>query len=146
VPILLLLLSPSLLSQTRVRVEFSPNGDCIVTASGPHGRANVTYPRRTAELRCAVPALSQTPGPEGVMLEVALPPGLGRPSGEFPRLEWRERDGRWVGAAALDGSPAFVRIPPPSGPGRSRGRMLDVIMLAATVLAVAWSVVRGRRT
>lgn len=129
--------------QTRIRVEFAPGGDCIVSVVGARGRASVTYPRRTAEWRCAVPALADTAGGgASVVLEVWLPGGAARPVGEFPRLAWARRDGRWVGAARLAAPPAFVRVPTP---GRAAWwRAVDLAVLAAALAAGLWSVIRGR--
>lgn len=141
---LLSLSSLSAQAQTSIRVEFTASGECVVGTSGPNGRANVTYPRRTPELRCAIPSLAEPPSGGDVDLEVMLPPGLARPAGAFPQLQWSLRDGRWVGAARLDGAPAFVRIPPQTGRVRWRTRVLDALVLTVTALAIGWSIARGR--
>ena len=140
----LLLLSPSsVAAQTRIRVEFKPDDECAVSTTAENGRASVTYPRRTTEMRCVVPSLAQAPAGD-VELEVVLLPGRGRPVDAFPRLDWAERDGRWIGTGRLDGVPAFVRIAPDWGFQRWRSVALDVTVVAATALAILWSIVRGR--
>jgi hypothetical protein len=136
--------STTLLARTRVRVEFTAAGECVVSTESAAGRAKVKYARRTPELRCEVTALAKPPAGENFELEVVLPAGSARPSGEFPRLRWDERDGRWTGVTRLPAPPAFVRLPPERGSGAWRARALDMTVLAATVLAVVWSVVRGR--
>ncbi len=134
----------SIAGQTRVRVEFTAAGECVISTESAAGRAKVKYARRTPELRCEVTALAKPPAGESFELEVVLPAGSARPSGEFPRLRWDERDGRWTGVTRLPAPPAFVRLPPERGSGAWRARALDMTVLAATVLAVVWSVVRGR--
>ena len=142
--ILLLVLAPgAALAETRIRVEFKADDECAVSTTAGNGRASVTYPRRTTEMRCVVPALAEATGGE-VNLEVVLPPGQGRPVDAFPRLDWAERDGRWIGTGRLDGVPAFVRIAPDWGLQRWRTRALDLTVLAATMLAIGWSIIRGR--
>lgn len=140
---LLLLFSSAVPAQTRLRVEFKPDDECAVSTTAGNGRASVTYPRRTTEMRCVVPSLAQAPAGD-VELEVVLLPGQGRPVDSFPRLDWAERDGRWIGTGRLDGVPAFVRIAPDWGLQRWRTLALDVTVVAATALAILWSVVRGR--
>jgi len=130
-------------AETRIRVEFKPDDECAVSTTAANGRASVTYPRRTTEMRCAVPSFAQAPAGD-VELEVVLLPGQGRPVDAFPRLDWAERDGRWVGTGRLDGVPAFVRIAPDWGPQRWRTLALDVTVVAATALAILWSIIRGR--
>jgi hypothetical protein len=127
-------------AQTRIRVEFTAAGECAVTTRGPGGHANVRYPRRTAEMKCVVPT---TLKPGAVDLEVVLPPGAPRPAGEFPRLDWAESDGRWVGTASLPAPPAFVRIPDPVTGGRL-AHWLDLLVLAGAGIGAVWAVARGR--
>ncbi len=127
-------------AQTHVRVEFTAAGECAVTTTGPAGHANVRYPRRTAEMKCVVPT---TVKPGAVALEVVLPPGAARPSGEFPRLDWTDAGGRWVGTASLPAPPAFVRIPDPATGGRL-ARLLDLLVLAGAAVGAVWAVARGR--
>jgi hypothetical protein len=143
---LLLVAAPVALAaaQVSVRVEFAPGGECRVEVGGASGRARVNYPRRTAELRCAVPALAGPVGPDGVEVTVLLPPGWRRPSGEFPRMQWTLAEGRWVGRARVPATPAFVRIPPGGAWAGLRARALDVAVVAAALLAVVWAVVRER--
>ena len=138
--LVLLAASSSASAQTSVRVEFTAEGECVVTAAGPTGRASVKSPLRTSELKCVVPV----PRAAGaVNLEVALPPGVERPTGAFPRLAWAERDGRWVGAASLPAAPAFVRVPD-TARGARRERVLDLLVLAGALLGAVWAVAKSR--
>jgi hypothetical protein len=114
-------------------------GTCIVSGSGPALRGTMTYPRRTAEPRCAIAGVA--PG-AAIDLEVIAPPGAARPAAAFPRLAWTERGGRWVGRAALPAAPAFVRLHD-SGTAAA-ARALDVLTVAATIAAAVWSLARGR--
>lgn len=145
IPLLLpLVLSPSTVAaQTHIRVEFTPDGECAVSMTAGSGHASVTYPRRTTEMRCAVPTPAKAASGD-VVLEVVLPAGRGRPVDAFPRLEWAERDGHWIGTGRLDGAPAFVRIAPDWGLQRWRSMALDLTVLAATIIAIVWSIARGR--
>ena len=142
----LLVVLQSASAQTRIRVEFAADDQCVVSTSSGESRANMIYPRRTTELRCAVPSLSPASVSDEVELEVVLPPGRARPVDAFPRLEWTKRDGRWRGTGRLDGVPAFVRVAPDWGLRRWRAYALDLTVILATGLAIAWSVVRGRRS
>ena len=128
-------------AQTRVRVEFTSEGDCRVSSTGPGFRGNVTYPRRTDARRCAIPAGARG---EPVVLEVVLPAGTPRPAGEFPRMSWREVDGGWIGTAHLLAPPAFVRIPEGDDPSARLARVLDVAALVAAAIAILWSLAHGR--
>ncbi len=142
---LLFLLALPVSAETRLRVEFTSDGGCVVSISGAGGRASVKYPRRTPDRRCAVPSLSRAPGAEGVAIEVILPAGEARPVDEFPRMDaWTMRAGQWVGTAQVDGLPAFVRVPPATALRLWRVRALDGGVLLAVALGIAWSVVRGR--
>ena len=69
-------LAPAAVAATSVRVEFTSDGRCQIRGSGPSFRADLSYPRRTAELKCALPG--GAPG-EPVVLEVVLPAAV-RPS------------------------------------------------------------------
>jgi hypothetical protein len=99
----------------------------------------MTYPRRTAEPRCAIAGVA--PG-SAIELEVIAPPGAPRPAAGFPRLEWTERDGRWVGRGSLPASPAFVRLD--EAGTAAAARALDALTVAATIAAALWSLARGR--
>jgi hypothetical protein len=127
-------------AETRLRVEFTDQGDCSVTTSGPMGRSAVRYPRQSADWRCAVTSVS---GAGAVALEVVAPPGADRPAVSFPQLMWREEGGRWVGRNELPALPAFVRLVPA---GSAHERWLDITVLAAAAAATLWSlaVARGR--
>jgi hypothetical protein len=127
-------------ADTRLHVEFTDQGDCRVTTTGPAGRSAVRYPRQSAEWRCAVTTVRDA-GP--VDLEVAAPSGAERPSSSFPQLSWSDEGGRWIGRARLPSAPSFVRLAPA---GTSRERWLDASVLAAAAVAMLWSlaVARGR--
>lgn len=128
-----------------VRVEFTADGKCAVDATGPEFRASVTYLRRAdadpSVLRCAIPG---APAGQPVDLEVLLPGGQQRPVGEFPRLRWEERDGRWKGRARLPAAPAFVRVPPGASRDARTARLLDVLALTVTAVALGWALLYGR--
>lgn len=106
-------------------VEFLADGRCSVNAAGPGFHAGMAYlPSPAAPMasgrRCVVPS-----APRGVpvRLTVRLPSGAARPDDEFPRVSWREQDGRWIGTASLPAAPAFVSV---SGPGAAApARWLD---------------------
>jgi hypothetical protein len=94
-----------------VAVEFLPDGRCSIREVGNGFRADLTYlppASSSPDLRCTIPS-----PPKGyeVDLVVRLPPDLQPGAGEFPRLTWREEDGRWSGSAALPAAPAFVHVP-----------------------------------
>jgi hypothetical protein len=138
---LFLTLAPAMvLAETRLRVEFTDQGDCSVTTSGPMGRSAVRYARQSADWRCAVTSVG---GAGAVALEVVAPPGADRPAVSFPQLMWREEGGRWVGRNELPALPAFVRLVPA---GSAHERWLDITVLAAAAAATLWSlaVARGR--
>jgi hypothetical protein len=136
----ILLGSAALHADTRLRVEFTDQGDCSVTTSGPTGRSAVRYPPHSADWRCAVTTVRDA-GP--IDLEVVAPPGVERPSSSFPQLSWRDEDGRWIGRSRLPAPPSFVRLTPA---GSSRERWLDASLVAAAAVAMLWSlaVARGR--
>lgn len=143
--LLLALAAPPALPEDaiRIRVDFGAGGVCDVSVDGPRGRAHVTYPRPTAEWRCAVPALAGPPHSGGAALEVRAPAGAPRPVGEFPRLRWERRGDRWVGTAHLSAPPAFVRLPPPGKRARAQAVALDAAVLVAALAAVLWALRRG---
>ncbi len=102
-------------STVRVEVEFLADGRCAVSGVGEGFHASMTYlpspaVRPAAELRCTVPS---APRGRPVALRVVLPPGVQPFGDDFPRLSWSQQDGRWVGAALLPASPAFVSVPQP---------------------------------
>ncbi len=139
-------LAPAAVAATSVRVEFTSDGRCQIRGSGPSFRADLSYPRRTAELKCALPG--GAPG-EPVVLEVVLPAAVRpsshpRPVGEFPRLEWRQQQGGWIGDATLPAMPAFVRVPADTGLTARLTRRLDAAALLAAAIAIVWSLARGR--
>jgi len=127
----------------RIRVEFRPNDECAVSTTAGNSRASVTYPRRTTEMRCVVPSLAQAPAGD-VELEVVLLPGQGRRS-------TRSRGSTGPSATAAGSAPAGWTACRPScgfapdwGFQRWRSVALDVTVVAATALAILWSIVRGR--
>ena len=126
-------------AETRLRVEFTDEGDCSVVTVGATGRSAVRYPRQSAEWRCAVTSVG---GAGAIDLEVVAPPGTGRPASSFPQLKWTEDNGRWEGRARLPSPPSFVRLVPA---GSARERWLDVSVLAAAAIATIWSLAFARR-
>jgi hypothetical protein len=76
---------------------------------------------------------------------VVLPQGEVPSGADFPRLAWTERDGHWVGSASLPAAPSFVRVPR-NGSGAARfARLLDWAALAATAIAILWTIKFGIR-
>jgi hypothetical protein len=132
-----ILCSATLAADTRLRVEFTERGDCVVTTNGPSGRSHVRYPRHVDDWRCAVTTVRDA----GIVdLDVVAPPATRRPASTFPQLTWREEAGRWVGRARLPAAPAFVRIVPEGG----GERWLDVAVAAAAIAAGLWSLAAAR--
>ena len=130
-----------------VRVFFTPDRGCAVTAEGEAFHANLIYPAPANQpatlLRCAVPG---TPKGRDVRLVVALPHGVAPGGDSFPMLDWRQAaDGSWQGEAHLPASPAFVRVPLANHQAAGRSRWLDLITLAAAALGVSATLVYGRR-
>jgi hypothetical protein len=91
-----------------------------------------------SEYRCPI---RSRPRPLPVKLTVILPPGETPAGADFPRLAWTERDSHWMGTASLPSAPAFVRVPTSRSGASRRARMLDWAALAATAIAVAWTLI-----
>lgn len=135
--------------QTRatVRIDILPDRRCSVAAEGEGFRSNMTYRPTTeaasGEFRCAMPPV---PGGRPIDLTVALAPGS-RPWGNgSPRLDWTEKEGRWVGHAVLTSRPEIVVVGDAAGPKARRQRILRLIAaLLATAAAVVALVSRRRR-
>ena len=127
-------------------VEFAAGGRCTVTTTGDRSRSvrvvDVPQPVVPAsEYRCDV-----SPGPQGrpIQLVVVLPPGDTPAGADFPRLAWTEQDGRWLGSATLPAPPSFVRVAKKGSAAARRARLLDVAALAATAIAIGWTIARLR--
>jgi hypothetical protein len=126
-----------------INVEFLADGRCVVSVKGDESRPDpmAGAPGRsspTSEYRCAMPS---APRGRPVELTVILP-GDETPSGAgFPRLAWAERDRRWIGTASLPAAPAFVRLPKSGSSAARRARLLDATALAATVVAIVWTII-----
>jgi len=124
-----------------VKVDFRSGGRCTVIAHDESPRsdrvADVPGPSVPFEYRCA---LFAQPRGRSIDLAVMLPSGEAPAGAEFPRLEWTERDGRWVGRAPLPSAPAFVRVPVKGSTAPRRAWLLDWAALAATTIAVAWTI------
>lgn len=148
--------------RTIVTVRFQTARSCDVSVDGPPSRpgsvrlqpdpGSVRLQRDPGSVRlqpdagvnfeCDVPAVA--PG-AGVDLVVILPSGAARPTAVFPRLDWTERGGRWTGTASLPAAPAFVRVAGPTDSLARRARWLDVFALAATALAILWTILYTAR-
>jgi hypothetical protein len=129
-----------------VKVDFRDGGRCTVIAHDENPRSDrvidVPGPAAPFEYRCAVAA---QPRGRPIELSVLLPPGAVPAGAEFPRLSWAERDGRWIGTASLPAAPAFVRVPTIGSAAPRRARLLDWAALAATAIAIAWTIRFGVR-
>ena len=106
----------------RVDLTFLDDGRCSVVAEGDGFRANLTYLPSPAlspgsGLRCTIPA---SPRGRPIDLTVRLPKGVASTGDDFPRLAWAERDGVWVGTAALPAAPAFVSVAQQGAPAPPR--------------------------
>ena len=126
-----------------ITIEFRAGRQCTVTmldesltsdrlddAPAPSSPAS--------EYRCPI---RSRPRGRPIALTVILPPGESPAGADFPRLVWAERDTRWIGTASLPSAPAFVRVPTSGSAAPGRARLLDWAALAATAIAVAWTLV-----
>ncbi len=95
----------------------------------------------SSEFRCVVSPPRSGP----IRLSVVLPQGEAPSGAEFPRLAWTERDGSWIGSASLPAAPSFVRIPKNGSGAAGRARLLDWAALAATAIAILWTIKFGIR-
>ena len=126
-----------------IDVEFLADGRCVVSVKGDESRRDAVEgaPGRSSpasEYRCAMPS---APRGRPVELTVTLP-GDETPSGAgFPRLAWAERDRRWIGTASLPAAPAFVRVAKSGSSAARRAQLLDATALAATVVAIVWTII-----
>jgi hypothetical protein len=130
-----------------VKIEFSAGGRCTVTTGDQSSRSDrlVDVPVAApdpSEYRCAI---QSAPRGQAVQLSVILPQGETPSDAGFPRLAWAERDGRWIGTASLPAAPSFVRVPARGSSAPGRARMLDWTVLAATAIAIAWTIRYGMR-
>jgi hypothetical protein len=121
-----------------VDVAFDTAGTCAVRVDALPG-VRGTSP---APFRCDLLGL---PAKTGVALTVTVPAGVTVSDTTFPRLTWRPDGAGMRGTSVLPAAPAFVRVVVAGGAGASQGRWLDGLALTATALAVAWSLVYGRR-
>ena len=95
-----------------VSVEFHGDGRCTVSAVGQDFHSTLTYSPKPASqvidgFRCAVPPV---PAKRPLDLRVTLAAGERPSTRGSPRLEWAEKDGRWVGTAALSTPPEVVVV------------------------------------
>jgi hypothetical protein len=130
-----------------VKIEFRDGGRCTVTMHDESSRservADVPGPASSpSEYRCAI---GSPPRGHPIDLSVILPQGEGPVGAEFPRLTWAERGGHWIGTASLPAAPSFVRVPKSGSAAPRRARLLDWAALAATAIAVAWTIKFGIR-
>jgi hypothetical protein len=129
-----------------IKIEFRLDGRCMVTMRDESSRSDrvVDVPGAaspSSEYRCAI--LSPPRG-RPIQLSVLLPQGETPAGAEFPRVAWTERAGRWIGTASLPAAPAFVRVPTKGSAAAGRARALDWTALAATAIAIGWSILRSR--
>jgi hypothetical protein len=120
-----------------VTVAYDISGRCQVAAPGHDVRGVAPAP-----WRCDLAGL---PAKTGVTLTVTVPPGVTASDASFPRLRWVPDGQGQRGSARLPAAPAFVNVALAGGDGAARSRWLDILSLGATALAVAWSIVYGRR-
>jgi hypothetical protein len=129
-----------------VKVDFRAGGRCTVIAHDESPRSDrvvdVPGPAVPFEYRGAVFA---QPRGRPIELSVLMPPGETPAGAEFPRLAWTEREGRWIGSASLPAAPAFVRVPVQGSSAAGRARLLDWAALAATAIAIVWTLKFGIR-
>jgi len=125
-----------------ITIEFRGGSRCTVTILDESLTSDqvddVPGPGSASEYRCPI---RSRPRGRPIALTVVLPSGEVPAGADFPRLAWTVRDTHWIGIASLPSAPAFVRVPT-SGSGASRRvRLLDWAALAATAIAVAWTLV-----
>ena len=126
-----------------ITIEFRAGRLCTVTMLDERLTSDrlddVPGPSSPAsEYRCPI---RSRPRGRPIALTVILPPGESPAGADFPRLAWAERDARWMGTALLPSAPAFVRVPTSGSAAPGRARLLDWAALAATAIAVAWTLV-----
>ena len=139
-------IAPSPARAADVTIEFRDGGRCTVTMHDESSRSDrvvdVPVPPSPSEYRCAI---GSPPRGYPIDLTVMLPQGERPVGAEFPRLTWTDRGGHWIGTASLPAAPSFVRVPRGGSAAPRRARLLDWAALAATAIAIAWTIKRGIR-
>jgi hypothetical protein len=129
--------APAAAARLGIRIDFSGHASCDVTIdTAAPVRLHSTDPAGD-DFICQLPSM---PPRRPVALTVTLPPGTPATFADFPRLDWKDVDGRWTGTASLPSSPAFVRVGGPDGRLARRARWLDAVALAGTLLAIFWTI------
>jgi hypothetical protein len=126
----------------RVAIAFRDTSSCEVTMAAAAPAVIASPEPATGDFVCP---LAGMPPRRAVNLEVTLPAGVVPTFADFPRLDWRERDGRWTGTASVPSAPSFVRVGGPSGSLARRARWLDTAALAGTLGAILWTLAYAAR-
>jgi hypothetical protein len=125
-----------------ITIEFRAASRCTVTILDESLTSDqvddVPGSGSASEYRCPI---RSRPRGRPIALTVVLPSGEMPAGADFPRLAWTERDTHWIGIASLPSAPAFVRVPTRGSGASRRARLLDWAALAATAIAVAWTLV-----
>lgn len=124
-------------------VVFLPSGGCEVAAGAGDPTFEPGVVPSDDSFACRLPVL---PAKTPVRLTVTLPAGSRPGESTFPRLTWHAQSGVWRGRATLPSSPTLVKVPIEGGAADRGGRLLDVATLAGAILAVAWTLVRGKQS
>lgn len=125
-----------------VHVVFRADGQCTASVGPAAAPPRVTAGAASGgDFECALPG-----GAGAVDLRVTLPPRVAPAGADFPRLEWHDTPEGWTGTASLPSMPAFVRVPRAGSRAAARARWLDDIALAATALAIVWTLVYSARS
>jgi hypothetical protein len=133
-----------------VSMEFLADGRCTVSAVGQDFHSTLTYSPKLASqridgFRCAIPPVP----PELLPLELRVTLATGaRPSTRgSPRLDWIQKEERWVGTAVLATAPEVVVVEDWHGPRAVIDRWLQrsaVGLLLAGLTVVGFRQIRRR--
>jgi hypothetical protein len=125
-----------------VSVEFVRDGRCTVSADGEDFHSTLTYSPKPARevidgFRCAIPPV---PPNRPLELTVTLAAGVRPSTRGSPRLDWVQKEGRWVGTAVLATAPEVVVVEDWHGRRAVTDRWLQrsavgLILAGLTVLA-----------
>jgi hypothetical protein len=132
-----------------VSVEFLGDGRCTVSAVGQDFHSTLTYSPKPARevidgFRCAIPPV---PPDTTLDLMVILATGARPSTRGSPRLDWVQKEGRWVGTAVLATAPEVVVVEDWHGPRAVTDRWLQrgaVGLVLAGLTVVAFRRLRRR--